>query len=97
MAVWVLTGTSHREHIYLALHELQWLPVEYQIRFTALAVTFKALNGLWPVYLQDHFSWYTPQTALYTGGKNLLVVPSWRDVWLSSTRARALFALAFFW
>lgn len=43
-SVHVLTGIPHRENIQPVVHELHWLPMELQIRFQMLVLTFKALK-----------------------------------------------------
>ena len=35
---------------------LHWLPVEFRIHFTIIIITFKAIHGLAPVYLQELIS-----------------------------------------
>ena len=41
------------EHIIPILRQLHWLPVLYRINFKIILLTFKALHGLSPRYLQD--------------------------------------------
>lgn len=75
-------GIPLREHKHPALCKLHWLPVEYQIRRRVLVLTLKALSGLG---LWGHLSSDTTRQALCSGDKNLLVVPSLREVQLPST------------
>lgn len=42
------------------LHQLCWLPVEYQIQFKFMVSTFKALCGQRPEYLQNCLFHYVP-------------------------------------
>ena len=51
-------------HITPILRNLHWLPVEYNIQFKILLLTYKALNGLAPVYLQTLLKLYTHETPL---------------------------------
>ena len=41
------------DHILPVLTELHWLPVEQRIEFKILLLTYKMVNGMAPVYLQD--------------------------------------------
>ena len=50
-AATVLTRISKRDHISPVLAYLQWLPVKSRIDFKILLLTYKALNGLSPLYL----------------------------------------------
>ena len=40
------------EHITPVLHSLHWLPIKQHINYRILLLTFKALNGLAPSYIQ---------------------------------------------
>lgn len=53
---WVLAETPHREHIQTVLHELCWVPMEYQVRFKDSVLSFKALKGLEPLCLRNFYS-----------------------------------------
>lgn len=57
----VFAGTPCVAHIHPTLRQLHWLLVEYRIEFKILVLTFKALNDLEPLYLQDRLSRYTPR------------------------------------
>lgn len=46
------------------LHQLHWLPIEYQTLLKVTVLTFKALDGLGPAYLLDSLSPYVPCRAL---------------------------------
>ena len=46
------------------LVSLPWLPVQYRIKYKILVYTFKALNNLAPVYLQELVNAYQPTRAL---------------------------------
>lgn len=52
---------------------------------------YKDLNSLGPMYLQDLLSWYTPRWALQSCVKNLLIVPSLREIHLSLTGGQDFF------
>ena len=40
-------------HITPVLRELHWLPVQFRIQFKFVMITFKAINGQGPMYLQE--------------------------------------------
>ena len=71
----VLTGTQRRAHMTPVLSQLHWLQVGDRIRFNVLVSTFKALNGLGPLYLWDCLFPYSPQRALCSADQHLLRVP----------------------
>lgn len=96
-AVQVLTETLQTMHIWPVLYELHCSPDKQWISFKVLVFTFKALSYLGPMYLWDCLSWYTPQRALWSADKTLLVIPSLWEIWLPSTRSRAFSALAPTW
>ena len=76
VAARVLTGTPWKAHMRPILQQLHWLPVEFQIRFKALVLIFKAIRGPGPAYLRDCLSPYLPQRTLRSSGANLLEIPS---------------------
>ena len=47
----ILTRTKCFEHITSVSASLHWLPIKFHIDFKVLLITFKALNGLAPPYL----------------------------------------------
>ena len=55
--------------------ELHWLPVEQQINFKILLITYKALNGQAPTYITDLLSYYRPARPLRSSTQNLLRNP----------------------
>ena len=71
----VLTRTKKRDHISPVLASLHWLPVESRIEFKVLLLTYKALNGLAPSYLEELLIPYCPTRALRSQNAELLVVP----------------------
>ena len=68
----LVTLTRKRDHITPVLKDLHWLPVEYRIKFKILLLTFKALHGLSPTYLQDLISVYKPSRNLRSSSHLLL-------------------------
>ena len=73
------------------LRELHWLPVNERINFKLLSITFKALHGLSPLYLQELITIYTPVKLLRSVNKGLLVVPKYN---LKSYGMRAFLVMA---
>jgi len=56
----VLTGTRKRDHISPVLASLYWLPVKFRIEFKILLLTYKALHGQAPSYLEELIAPYYP-------------------------------------
>ncbi len=70
----VITQTPRWEHITPILKHLHWLAVMQQIEYKVALHTFKALNGLSPIYLQQLVTPYHPPRSLRSGEQNLLCV-----------------------
>jgi len=71
----VLTRSRKYDHITPILSSLHWLPIKFRIDYKVLLMTYKALNGLAPVYLTDLLSPYNPSRSLRSQSSGLLVVP----------------------
>ena len=76
---------------HTTVSELHWLPVNERINFKLLSITFKALHGLSPLYLQELITIYTPVKLLRSVNKGLLVVPKYN---LKSYGMRAFLVMA---
>ena len=76
----LVAGQPRAAHINFCpvLKELHWLPIEQQITFKVLLLTFKALNNLAPPYLSQLIVPYNPTRNLRSAGKHLLEVPNVR-------------------
>uniref|UniRef100_A0A8C1P909 Reverse transcriptase domain-containing protein n=1 Tax=Cyprinus carpio TaxID=7962 RepID=A0A8C1P909_CYPCA len=74
----LLTRTSRRSHITPVLKALHWLPVGYRVHFKILVITFRALHGQAPSYVQDLLHMHTPYRSLRSSGQDLLIVPRTR-------------------
>ena len=72
MAARLVTNTSRVEHITPTLKSLHWLPISFRAKYKVLVITFKALHGLGPGYLQDRLLPYSPPRTLRSSGENLL-------------------------
>jgi len=71
----LVSGSRKYDHISLVLHQLHWLPVDKRITYKILLMVFKCLHNLAPSYLSNLIIKYTPNRALRSSSKNLLVVP----------------------
>ena len=60
----VLTRTRKYDHISPVLSTLHWLPIKHRIDFKILLITYKALNGLAPQYLNKLLLHYSPPRPL---------------------------------
>ena len=57
--------------------ELHWLPLEQRAEFKILLFTYKVVNGMAPVYLQDRLDLYRPCRSLRSGNMQLLKTQSY--------------------
>ncbi|XP_056626279.1 uncharacterized protein LOC130438398 [Triplophysa dalaica] len=71
----VLTRTKKFEHITPVLSTLHWLPIKHRINFKILLITYKALHGLAPQYLNELLLYYRPPRTLRSKGSCQLVIP----------------------
>ena len=79
------------DHISPVLMEFHWLPVEQRVEFKILLFTYKVVNGMAPVYLQDRLDLYRPCRSLRSGNMQLLRTQSYD---IKSYRFRAFFICA---
>ena len=75
VAARIVSLSRATEHITPVLKSLHWLPVEKRIHYKVLLLTFKALNGMAPLYLCELLEMYSPARSLRSKSQNLLVVP----------------------
>uniref|UniRef100_A0A8C1CZ15 Reverse transcriptase domain-containing protein n=1 Tax=Cyprinus carpio carpio TaxID=630221 RepID=A0A8C1CZ15_CYPCA len=71
----VLTRTRKYDHISPVLSTLDWLPIKHRIDFKILLITYKALNGLAPQYLNELLLHYSPPRPLYSQNSGNLIIP----------------------
>ncbi|KAF7249300.1 putative ATP-dependent RNA helicase DDX46 [Varanus komodoensis] len=76
----LLTGTGRYAHMTPALRQLHWLPIEARAQFKVLVMTYKALNGLGPGYLNERLRLYMPDCPLRSAGESLLREPSMKEI-----------------
>ena len=73
----LITGTRKHDHITPILMDLHWLPVNERIQFKILLLTFKSLNGLTPVYIDEMIQRYVPNRKLRSSSAFLLKQNKW--------------------
>ena len=72
----LVSRSKKYEHITPALPDLHWLNVKNRITFKILLITFKALHGQAPIYINELLNIYRPTRLLRSAGRNLLQVPT---------------------
>ena len=79
----LVTLSRKHDHISPVVMELHWLPVEQHIHlfffveFKILLLTYKVVNGMAPVYLQDLLDLYRSCHNLRSGNMQLLKTQSY--------------------
>ena len=73
----LITGIRKHDHITPILMDLHWLPVKERIQFKILLLTFKSLNGLAPVYIDEMIQRYVPNRKLRSSSAFLLKQNKW--------------------
>ena len=71
----VVTSTRKFEHITPILQSLHWLPVADRIEYKIIIITYKALHGMAPKYLQDVLVKCKKTRLLRINDQNKLVEP----------------------
>ena len=79
-------------HITPIMRDLHWLPIRARIDFKVLLLTFKALHGLAPQYLQSLLSAKTSRYNLRGSNTLLLTMPSVKSKATLGDRAFAIAA-----
>ena len=64
IAARVVTRSKKSCHITPVLKDLHWLPVRYRIVYKIVLIVYKAVNGLFPLYISNLLSFYTPSRNL---------------------------------
>ena len=82
----------HICHITPIMRDLHWVPIRARINFKVLLLTFKALHGLAPQYLQSLISVKTPCYNLKGSNTLLLAMPSVKSKAMLGDRAFAIAA-----
>ena len=81
----LVTLTRKYDHITPTLIELHWLSVHYRIVFKFLLLTYKSLNGLYPVYLSSLLNLRRFTRCLRSVSNELFLVPVRLVIKLSKT------------
>ena len=71
----LVTRTSKYEHITPVLQSLHWLPIAQRIDYKILLLTYKALTGSAPSYLQELIKVSSQSRTLRSNEQKLLVCP----------------------
>ena len=79
-------------HITPIMRDLHWLPIRARINFKVVLLTFKALHGLTPQYLQSLISMKTSCCNLRGSNALLLAMPSVKSKTTLGDRAFAVAA-----
>ncbi len=87
----VLTRTRKHDHISPVMSTLHWLPIKHCIDFKILLITYKALNGLAPQYLNELLTHYSPPHPLRSQNSGHLIIPR---ISKSNAGGRSFFYLA---
>lgn len=66
------------DHVSHRLKMLHWLPIGKRIKFKALCLTYKALQGKGPHFLQSHLKPYEPARILRSSQAKLIQVPRFK-------------------
>lgn len=74
----IVTRTRKFDHITPVLCSLHWLPVRQRITFKVAVLTYRAIHGQAPVYLQELVEIYRPARNLRSADSNTLSVPASR-------------------
>ncbi len=87
----LLTSSSKRSHITPVLKDLHWLPIAFREQFKILVITYRALHGQAPSYIQDLLYAHSPGRSLRSSDLDLLTIPRTR---LKTKGDRAFCAVA---
>ena len=74
-ATHLITHSKKYDHITPVLVDLHWLPFRFQILFKVLVLTYHALEGTAPPYIQSVLNHYTPSHVFRSASKLSLSVP----------------------
>ena len=73
----LVTLSKKRNHITPILFKLHWLPVQFRVQFKILLLTFNALHGCGPIYIQNLIKRYIPARKLRSSSHLSLSVKSY--------------------
>ena len=76
----LLTRKRKFDHITPTLIALHWLPIPARADFKVLLLTYKALNGLAPIYMSSLIERYIPTRPLRSQSAGLLKVTEFNKI-----------------
>ena len=74
----VVSRVKKHDHITPVLASLHWLPIPQRIEYKLMLITFKALHGMAPGYLQELLKWHQAARTLRSNSLAMLQVPRTR-------------------
>ena len=77
-SVRLLCKVNKQDHITPYLKALHWLPVVYRVNYKILLLTYKALHGMAPQYIQELLTPYSTTRTLRSTSKEYLAIPKTR-------------------
>ena len=84
---------SYKDHVSPLLQSLHWLPVRARVTYKVLVLTYQAIHGLAPEYLQQLVTVYEPNRNLRSQHELRLVVPRYKTVTYGGKSFKAAAAL----
>ena len=76
----LIHGVPKFQHITSFLLKLHWLPIKQRIHFKILILTFKAIHGDAPLYIQQMVKWKPHSKYNLRQRENLLQRPSFKSL-----------------
>ena len=74
----LITGSSKYDHITPVLQSLHWLPIKFRIQYKICMIVFKSKHNMTPSYIADIVTPFTPERALRSQDKELMVEPRFK-------------------
>ena len=93
IAARIVTRSPKHDHITPVLKQLHWLPVRMRVLYKLLVLTYRALEGKGPSYLQDIVELYKPKTSVVLRSDGRLDLP-WSNLVSYGDRAFSVAAPA---
>ena len=78
----LITNTPRNEHITPVLRSLHWLPVKEKMTFKILTLSFKAIHGLAPDYIQILVTLQCPSRYSLLRNNEHFLKPYGRKTWV---------------
>ena len=71
----LIPSLSKYSHVFPALYQLHWLPVQHRVHFKILILTFKAIHGLAPKYIIELINIKPRSICNFRSNQSLLLDP----------------------